>query len=107
MDNKIFSIKINSTLAKSFKQQGCLYIDAPVHWDNFSDIAHALTQRIDATVKNKEIGADQHRWQLDFEGVRLYLTYEDISDSLWLELDRAEEQETLDFIADLLGKFHD
>ncbi len=104
MDHKNINFTINSTLAKSFNQQGCLYINAPVNWDNFSEVAVALATQIDAAIENKDVGADLHRWQLNFEDVRLYLTYEDNSQSLWLELDKKEDQETLDFIAGLIGK---
>lgn len=107
MAHKNSSFTINSTLAKSFNQQGCIYINTIVDWDSFPNVAEQLTQCIDATIENKDIGADLHRWQLDFEGVRLYLTYEETSGSLWLELDRKEDQETLDFIATLIEKTHD
>lgn len=107
MDHQKINFTINSTLAKSFNQQGCLYINAPINWDNFAHIATTLATQIDAVVENKDIGADLHRWQLNFEGVRLYLTYEDNCQSLWLELDRKEDQETLDFIASLIEKQYD
>jgi len=104
MNHKNIDVTINFTAAQSFNQQSCLYLSAAVNWDNFPQVATALAIKIDATIKNKDIGADLHRWQFDFEGVRLYLTYEEMSDNLWLELDRKEDQETLDFIAQLIEK---
>jgi len=107
MDNNIFNFIINSTAASSFNQQSCLYLDALVNWDNFEQAATALASQIDATITNKDVAADIHRWQLDFEGVRLYLIFEDTSDSLWLELESKEDQETLDFIATMIEKAND
>jgi len=104
MDYKKFSFIINSTSAPSFKQQSCLYISALVNWDNFPEAANALAFLLNARITTKDVGADLHRWQFDFEGVRLYLIFEDTSESLWLELDQAEDQDTLDFIASLIEK---
>ena len=107
MNETEINFTINSTIAKSFNQQGCLYIETTIDWDRFEKVATALVQRIDATVKNKECGADIHRWQLDFEGAALTLSYEDISESFWLELEPAQDQEVLDFIAILIEKNND
>jgi len=104
MDTTEIRFTINSTIAQSFNQLGCLYISTEIDWDRFDSVASALVKLIDAKVKNKESGADQHRWQLDFEGVRIYLTYEDISESFWLELEHIQDQDVLDFIATLIEK---
>ncbi|MDP2561019.1 DUF3630 family protein [Psychrobium sp. 1_MG-2023] len=104
MLEKNFSFNTNSTAAQPIKQQGSLYINLSIDWDQFDQVASQLIEKLDMTVKTKEIGADLHRWTVDFEGTRLYLTYEETSNSLWFELDRAEDQEILDFIATLLQK---
>jgi len=107
MNTTEISFTINSTIAKSFNQLGSIHINTAIDWDRFESVANAFVELIDAQVKNKESGADLHRWQLDFEGVRLYLTYEDISESFWLELEQPQDQEVLDFIATLIEKSND
>ncbi|NRA60309.1 MAG: DUF3630 family protein [Psychrobium sp.] len=104
MPDNNFSFKINSTIAQAGKQPSNLYIDGNVTWDNFPAAASQLSKLIDATIVGKDIGADLHRWALDFEGCRLYLHFEEISSSFWLELDRSEDQDNLDYIATLIGK---
>lgn len=106
MNNTKKNLIINSTVANSFKQPGSLAINATIDWDHVESIGDSFASLIDASVISADIGADLHRWQLDFDGVRIYLFAEENSASLWLELDRKEDQDTLDYIEVLLGANH-
>lgn len=103
MSNQYLTDKFNSTSANPNRQPGYLHLDLKANWDNFPTRANTLIQLLDATVISQDIGADLYHWTIDFEGTRLSLYYEDNSDSCWLELERAQEQDVLDFIANLLG----
>lgn len=73
-------------------------------WDNFPTKAAQLVADLDATVISTDIGADLYHWSINFEGTRLSLYYEDNSESCWFELERAQDQDVLDFIATLVEK---
>ncbi|ELR63246.1 Aminopeptidase N [Photobacterium marinum] len=83
---------------------GLLQIDGPdFDYDSFPLVADQLVARIDAQVLERELNADLHVWLIDFEGCRLLLKGEHYSSALWLEGLSADDQETLVFLARLLG----
>lgn len=102
MRHKSYSIKINSTVAQADKQLGIVAIDANVDWDNFLDFSTWLITLLDAQFISHELGADLHRVYLDFEDTRLFITFEDTSGSLWLELEQKKDTDVLEFIITLL-----
>jgi hypothetical protein len=104
MPEKHSSLKINFTVAQADKQLDILTIDSNVDWDNFLDFSKWLISLLDGKLINHDLGADIHRVAFEFEGTRLFITYEDTSDSLWLALDNNNDTEVLTFIATLLNK---
>jgi len=102
MPHKSYSIKINSTVAQPDKQLGIVTIKADVDWDNFLDFSTWLITLLDAQFISHELGADLHRVYFDFEDTRLFITFEDTSGSLWLELDQKKDADVLVFITTLL-----
>jgi Protein of unknown function (DUF3630) len=102
MSNKKLTSKSDSTSANHNRQPGYLHLNLRANWDNFPTLANTLIACLDATVISRDIGADLYHWTIDFEGTRLSLYYEDNSESCWLELERAQEQDVLDFIATLI-----
>ncbi|MGR5065917.1 DUF3630 family protein [Photobacterium sp. DNB22_13_2] len=82
-----------------------LEIGAPeFDYDNFAAVADTLLLGLGITVLEKELNADLHVWLVDFEGCRLLLKGEHYSGQMWLEGLDSEAQETLLFIAGLLGE---
>lgn len=73
-------------------------------YDNFAAVADMLLQQLGITVVEKEPNADLHVWLVDFEGCRLLLKGEHYSGQMWLEGLDSEAQETLLFLAGLLGE---
>ena len=73
-------------------------------YDNFAPVAEALLQQLGMTAVEKEANADLHVWLVDFEGCRLLLKGEHYSGQMWLEGLGSEAEETLIFLAGLLGK---
>jgi len=104
MSGNNFTVNINTSSAQTDKKLGILTLESDVDWDNFLDFATWLIAIIDAQFINHEIGADMHRVSFEFEDTRLFITFEDTSGSLWLELDRNNDTEVLAFIATLLSK---
>ena len=103
MSDKPYSIKIISTSAHTDEPLNILLIESNVDWDNFLDFSKWLISSIDAQFINHEIGADLHRVYFEFEETRLFITLEETSGSLWIELDRNNDTEVLAFIATLLN----
>lgn len=104
MSGNNFTVNLNTSSAQADKKLGILTLESDVDWDNFLDFATWLITIIDAQFINHEIGADMHRVSFEFEDTRLFITFEDTSGSLWLELDRNNDTEVLAFIATLLTK---
>ncbi|MDV5172254.1 DUF3630 family protein [Photobacterium rosenbergii] len=75
-----------------------------IDYDNFAPIANVLLQLLGMTVVEKEPNADLHVWLVDFEGCRLLLKGEHYSGQMWLEGLDSDAEETLLFLAGLLGK---
>lgn len=98
------SFKTNLTAAQADNQLGIVTINANVNWDNFLDFSIWLISRLDAHLISHDLGADIHRVAFEFEDTRLFITFEDTSGSLWLELDHNNDTEVLAFITTLLNK---
>ncbi|AJR06965.1 DUF3630 domain-containing protein [Photobacterium gaetbulicola] len=82
-----------------------LEIDGPdFDYDNFAVVAETLLQQLGMTVVEKEANADLHVWLVDFEGCRMLLKGEHYSGQMWLEGLDSEAEETMRFLAGLLGK---
>lgn len=99
-----FSIKINSTVAQSDVQLDFVAIDHNIDWDNFLPFSQWFVSAIDGKLIHHELGADLHRVSFEFEDTRLLLTFEEVSGSLWLELDNNNDTDVLTFIASLINK---
>jgi len=99
-----FSFKLNFTVAQADNQLGILSIDSNVDWDSFLDFSKWLISMLDAKLISHDMGADIHHVVFEFEGTRLFIIFEDTSNSLWLELDNNNDTEVLAFIATLLNK---
>ncbi|PSU92455.1 DUF3630 domain-containing protein [Photobacterium kishitanii] len=86
-------------------EQGTLVVTpAQFEFDNFTTIAMALLQRLDATLIDKEPSADLHQWLIDFDGCQLLLKAEHYSTSMWFELLVLNEIDDLIFIQQLLSR---
>ncbi|PSW13092.1 DUF3630 domain-containing protein [Photobacterium sanctipauli] len=72
-------------------------------FDSFADVAGRLLAQLDMTVREKELNADLHVWLVDFEGCRLMLKGEHYSGQMWLEGLDGESDDTLVYLAQLLG----
>lgn len=100
-----FSFKINSTVAQAQVQLNIETIKPNVDWDNFLSFSQWLIQTIDGQFNSHDLGADLHKVFFEFEGTRLFITFEENSNSIWIELDNNDDTEVLTFIGQLLQTY--
>lgn len=73
------------------------------NFDTFPQIGEQLLTMLSATAIDKQVDADLHSWNIDFEGCQLIVKAEHYSGSIWIEsLGKNESREEMEFIAKLL-----
>ncbi len=100
-----YSFKINSTVAKAHKQLNIDTINPNIDWDSFLPFSQWLIDIIDGHFISHDLGADLHRVSFEFEDTRLMLTFEENSNSIWIELDNNADLDVLTFISQLLKNY--
>ncbi|WP_028111346.1 DUF3630 family protein [Ferrimonas kyonanensis] len=69
--------------------------------DTLAQLVPLMLARLDCRLLEHSWGADRHLWLLEFEGCRLALQYEALCDTLWLQAERAGDQEVTEYLAQL------
>ena len=105
MSTNSYSFKINSTVATAYKQLNIETINPNIDWDSFLSFSQWLIDIMDGHFISHDLGADLHRVSFEFEGTRLILTFEENSNSVWIELDNNADIDVLTFICQLLKNY--
>ena len=105
MSTNSYSFKINSTVATAHKQLNIETINPNIDWDSFLSFSQWLIDIMDGHFISHDLGADLHRVCFEFEGTRLILTFEENSNSVWIELDNNADIDVLTFICQLLKNY--